>query len=170
MHNKQVRGVIFPAACLLVLASSIYVAGQAKPSGNFVKDVMSHQGDIQWITYKTPTLPDDVCTLLSACTGPAAKVAALPPATIRGRKVGRALFLTEVKKQPTIILEHQIPNSEVYFFQLGPDGSLQKTAYYEQGKTFLVIANSLAQPIFQADMKDWQTWVAKPGPTKDKGN
>jgi len=76
------------------------------------------------------------------------------------------LFLTEVKKQQTIILEHQVPGSEVYFFQLGPDGSLQKTAYLETGKTFLVIANSLAQPIFQADMKDWQAWVAKPAPAK----
>ncbi|MGD0964003.1 MAG: hypothetical protein ABSA57_08910 [Candidatus Acidiferrales bacterium] len=167
MRNEAVRGMMFSVACFLVLASSIRVAGQSKPSGNFVKDVLDHKGEIQWITYKTPTLPDDVCTLLSACTGPAAKVAALPPATIRGRKVGRALFLTEVKKQPTIILEHQIPNSEVYFFQLGPDGSLQKTAYLEQGKTFLVIANSLAQPIFQADIKDWQAWVARPGPAKE---
>ena len=166
MHNKQVWRMKFPIACILVLASSIYVAGQPAPSGNFVKDVMDHKSEIQWITYKTPTLPDDVCTILSACTGPAAKVAALPPATIHGRKVGRALFLTEVKKQPTIILEHQIPNSEAYFFQLGPDGSLQKTAYLEQGKTFLIIANSLAQPIFQADMKDWQAWVAKPVPAK----
>ena len=134
MRNKRVLGVMLSAVCLIVLVSSVHLAGQPMPSGNFVKDVMDHKGDIQWITYKTPTLPDDVCTLLSACTGPAAKVAALPPATIHGRKVGRALFLTEVKKQPTIILEHQVPGSEVYFFQLGPDGSLQKTAYLRSEK------------------------------------
>jgi len=166
MYNRRVRATMLPMVCLGLLASSAYMAAQSKPSGNFVKDVMDHKGEIQWITYKTPTLPDDVCTMLSTCTGPAAKVAALPPATIRGRKVGRALFLTEVKKQPAIILEHQIPNSAVYFFQLGSDGSLQKTAYLEEGKSFIVIANSLAQPIFQADMKDWQAWVAKPAPAK----
>jgi hypothetical protein len=165
MRNKRVRGMMFSAACLVVLTSAIHLAGQSKPSGNFVKDVMDHKGDIQWITYKTPTLPDEVCTLLSACTGPAAKVAALPVATIHGRKVGRALFLTEVKKQPAIIIEHQT-FSETYLFQLGPDGSLQKTAYLEQGKSYLVISNSLAQPIFQTDMKDWQAWVAKPAPAK----
>jgi hypothetical protein len=166
MKHASARGLRFAVPLFLVLVCSVQLAGQSKPSGNFVKDVMDHKGDIQWITYKTPTLPDDVCTLLSACTGPAAKVAALPPAIIKGRKVGRALFLTEVKKQPAMILEHQIPGSAVYFFQLGPDGSLQKTAYLEEGKSFIVIANSLAQPIFQADMKDWQAWVAKPAPAK----
>jgi hypothetical protein len=165
MRHANTRGLRFVAPFFLLLVFSVQLA-QSQPAGNFVKDVMDHKGDIQWITYKTPTLPDDVCTLLSACTGAAAKVAALPPATIHGRKVGRALFLTEVKKQQTIILEHQVPGSEVYFFQLGPDGSLQKTAYLETGKTFLIIANSLAQPIFQADMKDWQAWVAKPAPAK----
>jgi hypothetical protein len=165
MYNKRALGVMFSVAGLMILASSIHLAGQSKPSGNFLKDVMDHKGEIQWITYKTPTLPDDVCTLLSACTGPAAKVAALPVATIHGRKVGRALFLTEVKKQAAIVLEHQTL-SETYFFQLGADGSLQKTAYLEPGKSYLLIANSLAQPIFQADMKDWQTWIVKPAPAK----
>src|ERR1700690_4158019 len=112
MHNKKVWRMMFLMACILVLASSIYVAGQPAPFRNFVNDVMDHKSEIQWITYKTPTLPDDVCTILSACTGPAAKVAALPPATIHGRKVGRALFLTEVKKQQTIILEHQVRSEE----------------------------------------------------------
>ncbi len=167
MNETNKRGLRFLVPLFLVLACSIRLLGQPAPSGNFVKDVMDHKGDIQWITYKTPTLPDDVCTLLSACAGPPAKVAALPPATIHGRKVGRALFLTEIKKQPAIVLEHQVPGSEVYFFVLGPDGSLQKTAYLEQGKSFIIIANSLAQPIFQADMKDWQAWVEKPAGSKD---
>jgi len=152
-------------AFALLIAFSVQLAAQGKPSGSFLKDVMAHQAEIQWITYKTPTLPDDVCTLLSACGGAPAKVAALPVATIHGRKTGRALFLTEVKKQPAIVLEHQTL-TETYFFLLAPDGSLQKAAYFEPGKSYLVIANSLAQPTFQADMKDWQAWVAKPTPAK----
>jgi hypothetical protein len=165
MKHANKRGLLFAAIFFLVLAFSFQLGAQSKP-GNFVKDVMDHKGTIQWITYKTPALPDDVCTFLSACTGAPAKVAALPPATIRGRKVGRALFLTEAKKQPAIVLVHQVPGSEYYAFLLGPDASLQKTVYLQQGQPFLVIANSLAQPIFQADMKDWQAWVAKPAPAK----
>ena len=169
MSNRKVCRITISAAILLGLVVSLTSSIQA--AGNFVKDVMDKKGEIQWITYKTPTLPDDVCTLFSACTGAAAKVAALPPATIHGRKVGRALFLTEIKKQPVIVLEHQVPGSEVYFFQLGPDGGLQKTAYLEQGKSFIIIANSLAQPIFQEDMKDLASLGGEAGcKEKDKGN
>jgi hypothetical protein len=168
MDHKQRRATGLLALFFLVLAFSIQLAAQAQP--NFVKQVTAHQGDVTWITYKTPTLPGDVCTLLSACSGPAAKVVALPPATIGGRKVGRALFLTQVKNQPAIILAHQVPGSEIYYFLLGPDGSLQKTAYLEQGKSYIVIANSLAQPKFQVDMKDWQTWAQKLGSEKPKEN
>jgi hypothetical protein len=175
MNHKQLRGmaVLLP---ILVLAFSLPLFSQAKPSGNLVKQVLDHKADVTWITYKTPTLPDDVCTLLSVCSGPAAQVAALPPATIGGHKVGRALFLTQLKNQPAIVLEHQVPGREVYFFLLGPDGSLAKTAYLEDGKSFLVIANSLAQATFNPDMKDWSAWADKLGSAKpdkasaDKGN
>lgn len=172
MNHRVTRGLRTLAPFLLTLVFSFQLAGQAKTAGNFVKQVLDHKADVTWITYKTPTLPDDVCTLLSVCTGPAAKVAALPPATIGGRKVGRALFLTELKNQQVIVLEHQVPSREVYFFLLGPDGALQKTAYLEDGKSFLVIANSLAQPTFNADMKDWSEWASKLGSAKatDKGN
>ena len=166
MNHKQLpNGATFLASVVMVLAFSVQLAAQAP---NLVKEVTQKQGAITWITYKTPTVPDDVCTLLSACSGPAAKVAALPPATIGGRKVGRALFLIQQKNQPALLLEHQVPGSEVYFFLLGPDGTLQKTAYLEQGKSFIVIANSLAQPKFQADMKDWQAWAAKLGASAEK--
>jgi hypothetical protein len=160
------------AAIFLIAAFSILFAAQAKAAENFVKQVLDHEASVTWITYKTPTLPDDVCTSLSVCSGPAAKVAALPPATIGGRKVGRALFLTHAKNQAAIVLEHQVPGREVYFFLLGPDGSLKQTAYLEEGKSFLVIANSLAQPVFNADMKDWSAWADKLGTAKpaDKGN
>lgn len=172
MNHSRTRGLRFLVPFFLTLAFSFQLAGQAKPAGNFVKQVLDHKADVTWITYKTPTLPDEVCTELSVCSGPAAKVAALPPATIAGRKVGRALFLTQMKNQEVIVLEHQVPNREVYFFLLGPDGGLQKTAYLEEGKSFLVIANSLAQPTFSADMKDWSEWASKLGSAKaaDKGN
>jgi hypothetical protein len=155
-------------ALAVVLSLSGQLAGQAKV--NLVKEVNDHKADVTWITYKTPTLPDEVCTLLAACSGPPAKVAALPPATIGGRKVGRALFLTQVKNQPAVILEHQVPGSEIYFFLLAPDGSLQKTAFVEQGKPYITIANSLAQSKFDADMKDWDAWAKKLGSDKPKGN
>jgi hypothetical protein len=175
MTRTQISGLRCAALCLLAMALVAEIGGQAQAAGNFVKEVMDHQANVTWITYKTPTIPDDVCTLLDVCAGPAAKVAALPPATIGGRKVGRALFLTQTrKKQNAILLEHQVPNREVYFFLLGPDGSLQKTAYYEQGKSFIVIANSLGQSVLNGDMKDWSAWADKLGTAKpaaaEKGN
>lgn len=169
MNSQTWRAAGVALALALVLSLSGQLAGQAKV--NLVKEVNDHKADVTWITYKTPTLPDEVCTLLVACSGPAAKVAALPPATIGGRKVGRALFLTQVKNQPAVILEHQVPGSEIYFFLLGPDGSLQKTAYVTQGQPYLVIANSLAQSKFDVDMKDWDVWAKKlgsPKPAADK--
>jgi hypothetical protein len=172
MHDTQTRGLRVLVPFFLVLAFSIQLAGQAKPSGNFVKQVLDHKADVTWITYKAPTIPDDVCTILSVCGGAPAKVAALPPATIGARKVGRALFLTQVKNQPAILLEHQVPGREIYFFLLAPDGSVQKTAYIEEGKSFIVIANSLGQSILNGDMKDWSAWAAKLGTAKapEKGN
>ena len=172
MSGANIRGSHSLATVLAVAALSIVVADAARAADSFVKQVLDHQANVTWITYKTPTIPDEVCTLLSVCSGPAAKVAALPPATIGGRKVGRALFLTQIKNQPTIVLEHQVPNRDVYFFLLGPDGNLKQTAYLEQGKSFIVIANSLAQPVFNADMKDWSAWADKLATAKpaDKGN
>lgn len=169
MNRATRRTFLNVAGFLLMAAFSIQLASAA---GNFVKQVLDHESSVTWITYKTPTLPDDVCTLLSVCSGPAAKVAALPPATIGGRKVGRALFLTHMKAQPAMVLEHQVPGREVYFFLLAPDGSLKQTAYLEEGKSFIVIANDLARPTFNADMKDWTAWADKLGTAKpaDKGN
>jgi hypothetical protein len=170
MNSQTWRAAGAALALAVVLSFSGQLAAQAKAKANLLKEVTDHKADVTWVTYKTPTLPDEVCTLLVACSGPAAKVAYLPPATIGGRKVGRALFLTQVKNQPAIVLEHQVPGSEIYFFLLGPDGSLQKTAYVQQGQPYIVIANSLAQPKFDADMKDWDVWAKKLGSDKPKGN
>ncbi|HWF36965.1 MAG TPA: hypothetical protein VG322_00500 [Candidatus Acidoferrales bacterium] len=177
MTLSSTRGLRIPATALLAVLLVAAFAPQAGAAGNFVKQVMDHESAVTWITYKTPTIPPDVCNLLDVCAGAAAKVAALPPATIGGHKVGRALFLTQTtKKQPAVLLEHQVPGREVYFFLLGPDGSVQKTAYLEEGKSFIVIANSLGQSVLNGDMKDWDAWAAKLGSGKssekgaDKGN
>ena len=154
MRLTKTRGLRFLVPFLSTLAFSIQLAGQAKPSGNFVQQVLDHKADVTWITYKTPTIPDDVCTMLSVCGGAPAKVAALPPATIGGRKVGRALFLTQVKNQPAILLEHQVPGREVYFFLLGPNGTMQKTAYLEDGKSFIMFltGSTAILPIPKAEL------------------
>lgn len=175
MNFSKARGLRVLAIALFAAVSFAALAGLGHAAGNFVQQVMDHQANVTWITYKTPTIPDDVCTLLDVCVGPAAKVAALAPATIGGRKVGRALFLTQTKKkQSAILLEHQVPGREVYFFLLGPDASVQKTAYLEEGKSFIVIANSLGQTVLNGDMKDWNAWADKLATAKpaaaDKGN
>jgi len=80
--------------------------------------------------------------------------------------VGRGLFLSGTKdpKNPdAVILERQTV-SEMYFFLVSPDGSLQKAAYLQQGNTsWLPIATSLAKPVFEKDRSDWHDWVMKLG-------
>src|SRR6266446_3960461 len=62
-----------------------------------------------------------------------------------------------------VILERQTV-SEMYFFLVSPDGSLQKAAYLQQGNTsWLPIATSLAKPVFEKDRSDWHDWVMKLG-------
>ncbi len=168
MNHARFRWSFALVPCFLMLAFSLQLFGQAKP-GNLFKAVVEHKNDIQWRTYNAPKLPEEVCNLFSVCTGEKAepKVFTLEPATIGGRRVGRGLFLTQAKdaQHPAVILEHQT-TSEIYFFLISSDGSLQKTAYLEQGKPFLIIANELAQPTFQRDQKDWLVWAEKLGPAK----
>jgi hypothetical protein len=96
----------------------------------------------------------------------APKLATLPRATEGGQPVGRGLFLSGTKdpKNPdAVILERQTV-SDLYFFLVSPDGSLQKVAYLQQGSTsWLPIATSLAKPVFEKDRNDWHDWVMKLG-------
>ena len=57
------------AAIFLIAAFSILFAAQAKAAENFVKQVLDHEASVTWITYKTPTLPDDVCTSFRCAPG-----------------------------------------------------------------------------------------------------
>ena len=168
MNNAGLCGRNFLISIFLVFGFSLQAAGQAKP-GNLFKIVVDRKNDIQWRTYNAPKLPDDVCNLLSVCTGEKAepKVFTLAPATIDGHRTGRGLFLTQAKdpQHPAVVLEHQT-SQEAYFFLLSPDGKLAKTVYLEPGKPYLLIANELAQPVFQRDQKDWLEWAEKLGPAK----
>jgi hypothetical protein len=153
----------FGILCLL-LASAAGLSFQAQPadSGNLYQAISSHKDKIEWRAVKAGLLPADVCTLLQTCTGGDAKFYTLPPATVGGRQVGRAIFFTHTKDKDAFIVEHQT-HSEAYYFLLSPDGDFQKAVYLEPGKPFVVIANSLASPTFARDKKDWLEWASKAG-------
>jgi hypothetical protein len=87
----------------------------------------------------------------------------LPSATIDGHRVGRAVYLVKVKdpKQPeAVVFEHQSA-SQVYFFRVGPDGNIMKTAFFENRSGWLLIANQLGQSVFNKDVADWHASLAK---------
>lgn len=160
MNSLRGRAFLFAA----VLSSLLALPSVSLAQGNLYRDVMSHKATLMWRPAK-PEIPQDVCSFLSACDGGEEKMVTLPPATIEGHQVGRAIFWTQMKGKDAFILEHQT-HTEAYFFLLGPDGSLQKTVYYEPGKPFYLVANETGQPIFDKDKKDWSTWVAKEGAAK----
>jgi hypothetical protein len=148
-------------------------AGQAKPASpagapvNIFKDVIDHKAQIPWRPAPLLGIPSEVCQLFRVCEDKGApKLAMLPRLTEGGQPVGRGLFLTGTKdpKNPdAVVLEHQTV-SELYFFLVAPDGSLQKAAYLQQGSTqWLPIASSLAKPVFEKDRNDWHDWIMKLG-------
>ena len=170
MNNTPLRRLIVVALFFFTLACSAGFAAQTKPSSsvsqpyNLTQEILDHKDKVEWRPATNPGLPPEVCSLLKACSGDSAalKFYTLPPATIDGRKVGRAIFLTSVKGKDALIVEHQT-RSDAYFFLLGPDGNFQKAVYLEQGKPFYLIANELAQPTFDKDKKDWHDWASKLG-------
>jgi len=159
-----------------VASSMMFLAGQAKanpsPSGseqaNLYKQVIAHKGLIKWRPAPPPGLPTDVCVIFKACandrTGP--KLFTLPPSTEAGQPVGRGMLLTtsqDPQHPDAVILEHQTV-SELYFFLLSPEGTLARTAYAQQGsRSWTTVANALAQPVFDKDLKDWLDWETKLG-------
>src|SRR6266852_3181284 len=159
-----------------VASSMMLLAGQAKanlspavsPQVNLYKEVIAHKGLIKWRSAPPPGIPTDGCVVFKACandkTGP--KLVTLPPATEAGQPVGRGLLLStsqDSQHPDAVILEHQTV-SELYFFLLSPDGTLARTAYAQQGsKSWTTVANALAQPVFDKDLKDWLDWETKLG-------
>ena len=162
------RQEVPPAIVFLVVQAK----GNPSPSGNqpanLYKEVIAHKSAIKWRAAPPPGIPTDVCVIFKACandkTGP--KLATLPPATEAGQPVGRGLLLStsqDSQHPDAVILEHQTV-SELYFFLLSPDGTLARTAYAQQGsKSWTTIANALAQPVFDKDLKEWLDWVSKVG-------
>ncbi len=120
------------AAVLIALPLSQFVWGGSGPapqdSGNLYKEVMDHKS-IQWKTAPDAAIPSDICTMMQACAGPA-KVAVLT-LTEGGQKITRGLFLspTSDKAHPEAVILFRQTSGDAYFFLVGPDGNLQKTAY-----------------------------------------
>jgi hypothetical protein len=161
MKTTKLRAFVFALAMIALPASlRLWAAPQAD---NLYKEVMDHKG-IQWKTAPDAAIPTDICTMMQACAGQA-KVAVLT-LTEGGQKVIRGLFLspTNKKGQDAMILYRQTPGDR-YFFLVGPDGSLQKTAYVGiGGQSWIVMSNTVAQPTFAKDKAAWHTWISKPAP------
>jgi hypothetical protein len=154
-------------------AATAGLAGQAKSSSpanqpaNLFKEVLDHKDQIQWKPAPAPGIPDDVCIMFKVCEEKESpKIVTLPRAAEGGQPVARGLFLSRTKdpKNPdAVILERQTV-SELYFFLVSPDGSLQKAAYIQQGNSsWIPIAASLARPVFEKDRNDWHDWLMKLG-------
>jgi hypothetical protein len=170
MNPTRFCGTLLLFFCSVVTAG---LAGQAKPApannqpSNLFKEVLDHKGQIQWKSVPPPGIPTDVCLMFKVCEGKEApEFVALPRASEGGLPVGRGLLLTgtrDPKNPDAVLLEHQTV-SGLYFFLLSPDGNLQKAAYLQQGSSsWLSIASSLAQPIFEKDRKEWHDAIMKLG-------
>jgi hypothetical protein len=167
MKATKLPAFVFAIALIAVPASQFAFAAPAPApqadSGNLYREVMDHKGT-QWKTAPDTAIPNDVCTMFQACAGPAR--AAVLTLTEGGQKVQRGLFLspTGTKGQDAMILYRQTAGDR-YFFLVGSDGSLQKAAYVGiGGNSWILMANSLAQPTFAKDKQAWHTWVSKPAP------
>lgn len=159
MKAIQLRGLMLAAGLAAVMFSlPILAAPQAQV--NVYKEVADKKDAVQWRNAPDNAIPPDVCSMFQGCNG-MMKLVALPAATEGGTKVGRGLFWTVNPKQP-MILEHQT-YGDVYFFLLSPEGALLKTAYHENGKAWVPMGNSLAQPIFNKDKDAWHAWITKFG-------
>jgi hypothetical protein len=155
------------ALTLIVLPASLRVgaapAAAPQDSTNLYKEIMDHKTSIQWKTAKDTSIPTDVCTMFNACAS-VAKVAVLT-LTEGGQKIQRGLFLSPTgdKARPEALILFRQTSGDAYFFLVGPDGSLQKTAYIEvTGKSWIPMSNTLAQSTFAKDKAAWHTWVSKP--------
>lgn len=149
------------------LSSGASAKSPAPASVNLYQEVMAHKAGLKWVNAPADNYPDDVCNYLHACSsdGSAPKLAVLPVAEVGGRRTARAVYLVKIKdpKEPeAVVFEHQ--NAEqTYFFRIAPDGSILYSAYLEPGKSWLLIANQLGQPVFDKDVPDWQAALSKAG-------
>jgi hypothetical protein len=160
---------VLASGCLL-LVNTAADANQAPAGINLFQDVESHKGALNWIAAPAENYPDEACSVLDACSsdGSKPKVHVLAMATIDGKRVGRAVYLVKQKdpKNPeAVVFEHQTAG-QTYFFRVGPDGSVTKTAMLQRGSSWLLVANSLGAPVFAKDAGDWHADLAKPAAAK----
>lgn len=155
VSRKQLTALI----CFLV-AGALGLAGQAKPT-NLFKEVMDRKGKIVWKNAPANTIPPDVCTILAACVGGGEKLIAIPKVTEAGKQVARGLFLShDAKKADLVVLLRQTP-TDAYFFSIGPDGTMQKAAYWTTGKAWVQMGTALSRPVFDKDIQVWLNQVVK---------
>ena len=165
--KKQSRSFSTRVLFGLAVACSIGLAGQivSAQQANLYKEVMAKKDTIVWKPAPATLMPAPVCNILQACAGNPDKVIALPVATENGQRVARGLILTKLqdaKHTDAVVMLDQ--SLDIYFFLVGPDGSLQKAAYHQGGSTsWLAMANSLAQPVFAKDAKIWHDRVGQLG-------
>jgi len=172
-HAVCAIAVIACAGAAFLFSGGSVAAKSPAPAGvNLYQDVMAHKASLKWVDAPADNYPDDVCNYLHACSsdGSAPKAFVLPVTTIGGRRTARAVYLVKIKdpKQPeAVVFEHQTA-LQIYFFRIGPDGNIMSSAYAEPGKQWLLIANSLGQPVFDKDAPDWHTALSKPAGRADQ--
>ena len=155
LSRKQLTALI-----CFVVAGAAGLAGQAKP-GNLFKEVADRQAKIVWKAAPANAIPPDVCTMLAVCGPGGEKLIAMPKATEGGQMVSRVLMLShDAKKAEVVVLLRQTPG-DAYFFAVGPDGALQKAAYYATGKPWVPMGTALSRPVFEKDAAAWITQVDK---------
>ncbi|HEY6465818.1 MAG TPA: hypothetical protein VIY69_07495 [Candidatus Acidoferrales bacterium] len=166
-HAVCVIAAIACAGAAFLASGGSVAAKPPAPAGvNLYQEVIAHQASIKWVNAPPDAYPDDVCNYLHACSsdGSAPKAFILPVATLGGRRTARAVFLVKIKdpKEPeAVVFEHQTAD-QTYFFRVGPDGNITYTAYLEPGRSWLLIANQLGQPLFDKDAPDWHAALSKP--------
>src|SRR5262249_24811415 len=137
MNRVCFNGKQLTALVCLVVAGAVVLAGQAKPT-NLFKEASDRKGKIVWTNAPATMVPAEVCAVLS-CVTSGNKFIARPKVTEAGKPVARALILSQdAKKADVFLLLHQSP-SEAYFFSLGPDGAVQKAAYWVTGKPWVAM-------------------------------
>jgi hypothetical protein len=146
----------------LVTAGALGLAGQAKPT-NLFKEVMDRKEKIVWKNAPANAIPHDVCVLLQACAGAPDKVIALPKVTEGTKQVERGLFLSrtnDAQKADVVIMLHKTP-VDAYFFTVGPNGAVQKAAYWATGKPWVAMGAAISRPVSDKDKQVWLDHVAK---------
>ncbi len=146
---KQLAGVV------LILAGALTLAGQAKPT-NLFKEIQDRKAKIVWSNAPATLIPADVCNILG-CVPSGDKFIKAPTSTEGGKQIARALILShDAKKGDLVIMRHDEP-TDFYFFSVGPDGAVQKAAYFQKGsaKGWLPMGVAISKSISDKDKQVW---------------